>query len=464
MKELKYTLLLSFFFLHLALLAQNPVTQEISYRYTNDKTWRKVSTIDFDYQGNRLFKETQRSYNDILEDWFISAEKWFDVDNNIVREITRNFISLNSGFYIRDNQYTYSDSGQLLLTLLSIKESKDEPFKLVNKIETEYIDDCSYVERLYYTNSDSDELIFGRIQLALYDEVCQFARFVSSFEIETTVETLRNNIRVSYEPLPNGRRRRIVEETVCPPEVTNCQEWDIKEQLIFDANGRNIVREIGSRNDFFRTLTTIEYEPTQTVYEFRTFIKLNGINQVLTGVEREVLDLAEKPLSRKRAEPSILEEWTYVYNENELIEQEIYVQDLKGENDVQTFSDTTNYTYLFYCDGLPSEVIEENADRKNRTTYSYQNPTDCGTNLTELSPFVLFPNPATNFMTVANGQFVDATLTISIIDAYGRIVQTQQNDRNVYQVINLTQLSSGVYYLQINNSKDVISEPFIINK
>ncbi|MFK7983081.1 MAG: hypothetical protein AB8G86_24090, partial [Saprospiraceae bacterium] len=66
MKELKYILLLSFSFLHLALLAQNPVTQEISYQYTNDKTWRKVSTIDFDYQGNHLIKETQLFYCDEL--------------------------------------------------------------------------------------------------------------------------------------------------------------------------------------------------------------------------------------------------------------------------------------------------------------------------------------------------------------------------------------------------------------
>ena len=211
-------------------------------------------------------------------------------------------------------------------------------------------------------------------------------------------------------------------------------------------------------------MTTIDYQPTQTVYEFRTFIKLNGINQVLTGVEREIVDLEEKPLYRKRAEPSILEEWIYVYNEKGLIEQEIYVQDLKSEDGIQTFSDTTDYSYEFYCDGLESEVIEENADSKNRTTYSYQQPTNCGTSPTELSPFVLFPNPATNFITVANGQFVDDLLTISIIDTYGRVVQTQQTDRNRYQVINLAQLSSGVYYLQVNNSEDVISEPFIINK
>jgi len=211
-------------------------------------------------------------------------------------------------------------------------------------------------------------------------------------------------------------------------------------------------------------LTTIDYQATQTVYEIRTFIKLNGINQVLTGIESEILNLEEAPLSRKRAEPSVFEEWIFAYNENGFLEQEIYIQDFKTGDNIRTFSDTINYSYQYYCDGLPSEVIQEEVGRKSRTTYSYQHPTNCGTTSTELSPFVLFPNPATNFMTVANAQFVEASLTISIIDVHGRIVHTQQNDRNVNQVIDLTLLSNGVYYLQVNNSAEVITTSFIINK
>ena len=47
----KYTIPFLFFF-HLSLNGQNPITQETSYHYTAENTWRKVSTVDYDYQGD----------------------------------------------------------------------------------------------------------------------------------------------------------------------------------------------------------------------------------------------------------------------------------------------------------------------------------------------------------------------------------------------------------------------------
>lgn len=456
-------LLFSCFFLHLTLLAQNPITQETTSRYTADNTWRKVSTVDYDYEGEHLIKERESTYNEFTGDWYFSTEKWFDINNNTVREINRSFISQDEGFFVRDVQYTYAESGQLLLTLFFFKESNNQPSKLVLQIENEYLEGCSYLERYYQANFDTEELIFARTQIVLYDEECQFARFINSFDPNDSIDQLLSTVRVTYEPLNEGRQR-IVEETICPPNIVNCQEWAIKERQIFDATGRMTLRENGARDDFFRTLTTIEYEPNQTVYVSRNFIKLNGVNQVLTSIESETFNLEEKLLYRKRVESFNLEEWTNVYNENGFIEQEIRSRKIKEDNTTQVFLDTTSYSYQYYCDGLVSEIIQHRGGRKNRTTYSYRYPTNCGTTSPIVSPFVLFPNPATSFITVASEQFVDTRLTISVFDVHGRIIQIQQNDRNVNQVIDLSQLSNGVYYLQINNVEENLTQPFIVNK
>lgn len=459
--------ILTFFFCILQLIgwAQNPITQAVTYQYTNDKTWRKVSTIDYDFQGTDLIKETQRVYNNVLDDWYTSSEEWFDTNNNTTRKITRNFISQNSGFFIRDNQFSYSESGQLLLTLRYVQERNNKPLTLISRTEYEYLADCSYLQRVYEKgNSTTAGLFLSWLQLALYDDECRFARFISSTQVDATIDELKSTIRITYKPLRNGRQRRILEVQDCPTGVQNCNQWDIKEQIVFDAAGRDIVREIGSVNDFVRTLTTIQYDANQTIYNYRTFIKLNGINQVLTGIEEEILDLQERQLDRKRAELFVFEDWNYDYSEAGYIQQATYERSSKSAAGISVFTDTTTYSYQFYCDGLPSEMITKEERGQSRTTYSYLFPADCKPLATTKKPvvFKLFPNPASDFVTIVSEQLVNQPTSISIIDGYGRIVQSQQNQQNPSQTIDIQAIPNGRYFLQVTNPKTVTTQPFII--
>lgn len=462
---MKNLLTLLFCLLSLINWAQNPITQEITYSYTNDKEWRKVSTVDYDFQGTILIKKTRRVYNNTLADWYTSSEEWFDTNNNTTRKISRSFISLNSGFFIRDNQFMYSESGQLMLTLGYLQERNNKPLTLVRRTEYEYLEGCSYLQRIYEKgNANTTDLYLSQLQLALYDDACRFARFISSTQVNAMIDELKSTVRITYKPLSNGRQRRILEVQECPTSVQNCNQWDIKEQIVFDAAGRDIVKEIGSKNDFARTLTTIQYETNQTIYNYRTFLKLNGIDQVLTGIEAEILDLKERPLFRKRAEPFVLDEWNYSYNEANYIEQATFERKNKSAEGIAIYTDTINYSYQFYCDGLPSEVIIQEEFDQSRITYSYLFPADCKPLATtkELLNFKLFPNPASDFMTVTSEQLVNQPTSISIIDGYGRILQSQQNHQNSSQTIDIQTIPNGRYFLQLTNSKTVTTQPFII--
>ena len=462
---MKNLLILLFCLLSLLSWAQNPITQEITYSYTNDKEWRKVSTVDYDFQGTILIKKTRRVYNNTLADWYTSSEEWFDANNNTTRKITRSFISLNSGFFIRDNRFTYSESGQLLLTLRYVQERNNQPLTLIHRTEYEYLEDCSYLQRIYEEgNSATAGLILTRLQLAFYDDKCRFARIISSNQVNASVEALKSTVRITYKPLSNGRQRRIIEVQDCPTSVQNCNEWNIKEQIVFDGAGRDIVREIGAADDFVRTLTTIQYDVDQTIYNYRTFIQLNGINQVLTGIEEEILDLEERPLDRKRAEPFIFEDWDYHYSEAGYIEQATYERSSKSAAGISIFRDTTSYSYQFYCDGLPSEVITKEEFSQNRTTYSYLFPADCKPLATIKKPvaFKLFPNPASDLITIVSEQLANQPTSISIFDGYGRIVLSQQNHQHPSQIIDIQGIPNGRYFLQVTNPKTVKTQPFII--
>lgn len=467
---MKKRLLFIFIVLPFTLLAQNPITQEATYRLSNEQEWIKVSTIDYDFQGTRLTKKTRRVYHNSLGDWYTASEEWFNSNNDPIRKITRSFISQTSGFFVRENQFNYSEAGRLTSTLSYRKENDNNPLILVRRTAIEYLDDCAYVERFYEPkNSNSTELVFNRLQLALYDKDCRFVRFVGSTNINESVEALKSQYRISYESLRNGGERRIIEEANCPTAVP-CDLWDVKEQLTFDAAGRNILREVGSQNDFVRTLTTIEYEATRTLYSFRSFFKFNGINQVLTGIEEEIVDLKERPLYRVRAEPFLLEEWKFNYNENDRLAEEIYLNYNKSIEGIEIYSDTISTTYQFYCDGLPSEQIINDRGLQTRTTYTYLNPSDCGRIIASNNlsadyadlDFDIFPNPANDFIAITNEELAQENTLLRIMDTYGHIVQTQQSQGLSQQVIATNQLPNGTYFLQLTNQEKVVTKSFII--
>lgn len=461
MKKLLHIIFLLF---HLVLFAQNPVTQETTYRLTNENEWRKVSVLDNTYQNGLLIKTAQRTYNSVLDDWFLSNEEWFDSENRSVRKISRSFISRANGFFVRDNQFTYNETGQLILTLAYSKRGNDQPLTLDTRTEVVYFDGCSYLESIYVPdNRDVQKLVFSNSVLALYDAECRFVRFVFSTRETDQFADLQQKVRVRYETLPNNESRRIVEELACPLGVDNCDQWDVKERLLFDEMGRDIQREIGSVNDFVRTVTDITYESDQKIFDIKTFINLDGISQRLTGIELEILALDDQLLYRRRLEPFAEEEWNYKYTTDGLIEQEVYQRNSKSAAGINVFNDTTNYNYQFYCDELVSEVITRNQNNQTRTTYNYLHPTDCGI-MTELNELSIFPNPANNTINISNNAFINNAYELEIYDSQGRFIRSIQNSRGAIQSIEVADLQNGVYYLSIPQGNERTTQSFVVNR
>ncbi len=448
---------------YLSLFSQNPIVREELFELNNNQ-WNKVSIVErsFDNQG-ALTTEQELYFETAFQKWVFRNKKWFDAAGNEVRTIRRFFRGLNLGFGVQDTRRTFNDKNQVLTEETYFQEDKNRPVFLTNRNEWEYLADCSIIVRFYRQDQATDaELYFHNLQFRLFDEDCKFVRFVFN-DRDISVDRLRNQFRLSFESLENGKQRRIVETLTCPNEF-GCDEWAIREQKIFDADGRLLYFENGSKEDFSRSITNFEYLPTQTIRTFQTFTRLsNSTRQLLESRTVIVRDTSDSILSILSASPLSFSETTFAYNNQGLVTQRFSENTRKNSTGIETFRDTTSFSYAYYCDDLlKTQTIDYGNDFKTKVEYSYLKPADCGEVTDEILPFNLFPNPATNVLNLTSEQFVNNTLSFSIIDAYGKVIYQQRNYRGINQVIAINAFPNGVYFLQLKSQDKIATKSFII--
>ncbi|MBK6522464.1 MAG: T9SS type A sorting domain-containing protein [Sphingobacteriaceae bacterium] len=87
----------------------------------------------------------------------------------------------------------------------------------------------------------------------------------------------------------------------------------------------------------------------------------------------------------------------------------------------------------------------------------------CVTEVEEISinHFKIYPNPTINFMIIENIQGFD--FEMQIFDVNGKIIETSYISAFETKNINTTQLSSGIYILQLKNNSKVLNYKLIKN-
>ena len=76
------------------------------------------------------------------------------------------------------------------------------------------------------------------------------------------------------------------------------------------------------------------------------------------------------------------------------------------------------------------------------------------------SSFTIAPNPANKFIKISNIENINIS-EISIIDFNGRVVINQKINGNSNLEINISELASGIYLLNINSNKGIITKKII---
>lgn len=446
----------------LPLFSQNPIIRE-EYFELNNNQWNKVSIVERAFDNQGILTNTKELYFDSsMKKWIPQTETWFDQFGNHIRTRRQFFIDLNSGFYVEENKQTYNESNQLLLSETYIKADNNSELSLQRREVRTYFDDCSYLQESYFQNGPGEEnLLFNGATLTITDDNCEFITGVAGNRQNIPIERLRDQVRITYSTLRNGQQQRLVEHMTCP-EIFGCDDFKFSKQETFNVDNQLIYGIYGAATDFFRRITTIDYQTDRTIYSHEFFNRTNN-QPTVTISSREIttVDTAGNLLSRKQFFPLSFSEFQNIYNEQGKILQSISAFSRKDSTGLNVFPDTINYAYQYYCDGLISERVTDYGDFKSKITYSYLHPAECGT-LSSIGNIAVFPNPATNILNVTNPAFINGAYDLEIYDNLGRFIRRSSNYRGETQSIDISDLPNGIYYLSIPLEKDRTTQRFVV--
>jgi hypothetical protein len=77
----------------------------------------------------------------------------------------------------------------------------------------------------------------------------------------------------------------------------------------------------------------------------------------------------------------------------------------------------------------------------------------------------LFPNPATDKITLTSGSTINSNVLVNIVDVAGRVAQTASFNNltaNGQQTIDISRLAKGVYFVKINSANSEMVEKLVV--
>ncbi len=454
------------FFIHLSLslFGQNPIIKEELFEERNGE-WVKVTIIDraFDDQGNLTYEETLY-FDNRFQKWIPYIENRYDANGNNTESIFKSLLSEELGFYIDYTLRQFNEVGDLLVQESFVKENKDSEQVLTRRVTNEYLDNCTYLQRIYQKEGDAP-LELSVLLLFVYDKNCVHAETIRSDDLSIDINSFRNQVRITFEPTSNGGQRRIVEKLTCPDEL-GCDTWEVQSRNTYDAEGRLIINESGSIQGSYRFIVSTDYEPTQKVITTDSYARTFGDSTGQQLVNRRIItyDLEDNVLSSIYIDPFSIREAVSEYNDKGFIHKTLLENRVKNSTGIQVFRDTFNFLYQYYCDDLLAEQLIDYGDNaRSKMTFSYLYPADCG-QVNTIVDFSLFPNPAKSLLNIENEAFSNGNYTFDIFDLTGRHIRSFSNYRSATQTVNLEDLPNGVYQLSIQNIDGRTTKPFIIQR
>lgn len=139
-----------------------------------------------------------------------------------------------------------------------------------------------------------------------------------------------------------------------------------------------------------------------------------------------------------------------------------------GAGETISFTAGTDYVHTYTAD-MSTTNVEEMSDlqvvvmvQENSSKEIYQSAESdiaAGINETSESFVSVYPNPATESITIANA----ANSDISLFDIYGKLVMSVNNIDNNF-ILNVTDLSKGTYIMKIINGENITSKKITLIK
>ena len=124
-----------------------------------------------------------------------------------------------------------------------------------------------------------------------------------------------------------------------------------------------------------------------------------------------------------------------------------------------TVSTTLKDANIFDINNNSSELTFENVNSKEDNSLTVENSLS---NFNKIE-FKLYPNPANSFCYVDCSLIPDTETYILIYDTNGRLITKLLIDSTIKK-IDVSQLSSGIYYINLRNNKEIITKKLIIEK
>jgi len=452
--------LILFISISFSLFGQNPIIREELFEKYEDQ-WRKVSIVEraFNPQGN-LIVEKQLYYEHAIQEWFPFREDRYDDIGNNVQTLQMYFQSPELGFYVNKITRQFNEAGDIVLEESIVKENKDAQPILSSRMEREQLEGCSFLQRFYRSN-ETESLTLASRSLTIYDENCALADVIRTTNHDLDIASLKNQVRIIFEPTSSGGQRRFVEKLACP-NIVGCADWRLVNKKVYDVAGRLIIEEFGAITDFYRRIISTAYEPTQTVFTTDSYAKINdSTSQRLVDRFITTYDTEENILSSIYITPFSTRETIHEYNDKGLVVRNLFRSTEKDSTGLQIYKDTTDFLYQYYCDDLIAEQITDYGNYGLKTTFSYLNPADCG-QTNPISDFLLFPNPVNSLLTIENEAFVNGSYALAIFDINGRYIRSVTNYRSNAVTIDVADLPNGIYQLSIQNEDGRITKPFTV--
>jgi hypothetical protein len=75
--------------------------------------------------------------------------------------------------------------------------------------------------------------------------------------------------------------------------------------------------------------------------------------------------------------------------------------------------------------------------------------------------FTVSPNPTNALLNINSGKVINGNVKIEVIDALGKILISEDYKEFNQSTINVSQLSSGIYFIKIASSDNVTTKKFI---